>query len=130
MATLRARLDLYSDRQLLGLLNGLAFAALEDLREAQEIGRPLPLLYNAGVRYQRERPGKEDWQLPTTTLRLGVGDCEDLAAWRTAELWNQGEAGARVFLKRVNPRLRHIQVLRADGTIEDPSKLLGMGGNG
>lgn len=130
MSTLRARLDLYSDRQLLGLLNGLAFASLEDLREAREIGRPLPLLYKAGVRYSREAAGKEEWQLPTTTLRKGFGDCEDLAAWRTAELWMLGESGARMFLKRVNPRLRHIQVLRADGTIEDPSKKLGMGGAG
>lgn len=131
MATLHARLDLYSDRQLLGLLNGLAFAGLEDLREAREQGRPLPLLYESGVRYARERAGKEDWQVPTTTYRKRQGDCEDLAAgWRVPELWMLGEAGARVFLKRVNEQLRHIQVLRADGTIEDPSKILGMGGRG
>lgn len=126
MAQLRAKLSVYSDRQLLGMLNGWAFACLEDLREAQEKGHAYPPLYKAGVRYMLEPNGKEEWQLPADALRTKRADCEDLACWRVAELWLQGEPGARVFLKRVNPRLRHIQVLRADGTIEDPSRALGM----
>lgn len=130
MATLRARIDLYSDRELLALLNGLAFASLENLREAQERGQPLPLLYRSGVRYKRERPGKEDWQLPTTTYRLQQGDCEDLAAWLCSERWLLGDDKARMFLKRVNPRLRHIQVLLGNGELEDPSARLGMRGKG
>jgi hypothetical protein len=127
MATLRARLDLKSDRELLGLLNGLAFASLETLREAIERGQPLPDLYASGVRYKREAPGKEEWQLPSTTYARMAGDCEDLAAWACAQRWLAGDTQARMFLKRVNPQLRHIQVLRGDGTIEDPSRALGMG---
>lgn len=127
MPTLRAKLSLFSDRQLLGYLQGLAFAALEDLREHAERGTPLPGIYQSGVRYQREPPGKEDWLLPSQALKLKVADCEDLAAWRVGQAWLEGEDRARIFLKRVNPRLRHIQVLRADGQIEDPSRILGMG---
>lgn len=131
MATLSARLSIYSDAELLGFLNGLAMASLANLREADAAGRPVPPLYRAGVRYQRERPGKEDWQLPTTTLRLRSGDCEDLAGWLCAAYWQTDEdPRARMFLKRVNPRLRHIQVMRGDGTIEDPSAMLGMRGRG
>lgn len=131
MTALRARLSLYNDAELLGFLYGLTFAGFEDLRGAARAGRPYPLLYNSGVRYRREETGKEAWQLPRDTLAKGFGDCEDLAAgWRVPELWMLGEEGARIHLKVVNPLLRHIQVRRADGKIEDPSKLLGMGGAG
>lgn len=34
-----------------------------------------PLLYRAGIRYQEEPPGQEDWQDVRTTLRMGNGDC-------------------------------------------------------
>ena len=45
-----------------------------------------PLLYESGVRYEEEPPGQEDWQDVPTCLRMKVGDCEDLACWRAAEL--------------------------------------------
>lgn len=131
MSALRARIALFSDAELLGYLYGLAFAGLEDLRAAKRAGRPYPPLFKAGVRWKREETGKEHWQLPRETYALHEGDCEDLAAgWRVPELWLLGEDGARIFLKVVNPLLRHILVRRADGTIEDPSKILGMGGHG
>lgn len=127
MPALVARVAVYSDEQLYGLLMGLAFAACAQMREARANGRPIPELYKTKIRYQREAPGKENWQLPTQTLSRLAGDCEDLAAgYRVPELWLAGETGAMVFLKRVNTNLRHIQVMRADGSIEDPSALLGM----
>src|SRR5215471_21158222 len=45
-----------------------------------------PLLYKSGVRYAEEPRGQEDWQDVPTTLRMGQGDCEDVACWRAAEI--------------------------------------------
>ena len=127
MPALVARIAVYSEEQLLALLNGLALAGCSQLRDAAKAGRPLPELYKSGVRYQREAAGKENWQLPSQTLSRGVGDCEDLAAgWRVPELWLAGETTARPVVVKESPQLRHIQVRRADGSIEDPSALLGM----
>mgnify|MGYP000875808724 CR=1 FL=1 len=88
----------------------------------------VPPLYESGVRYQVEPKGKEDWQDIPTCLKLGVGDCEDLACWRCAELIVRGRVDAKpTFLWKKIPggTLYHIQVLTAQG-IEDPSRVLGM----
>lgn len=90
---------------------------------------PQEPLYRSGVRYRREAVGSESWQLPSETASLRGGDCEDLACWRAAELQIAGER-ARVLVKQVRPRLFHVVVVRANGTIEDPSKKLGMKGAG
>ena len=87
-----------------------------------------PPLYRAGVRYKREQPGKEQWQTAREVYRAGFGDCEDLAAWRAAELRLKGEA-ARAVVVRVGPRQFHAIVKRANGQYEDPSRKLGMGKN-
>lgn len=34
-----------------------------------------PLVYDAGVRYEEEPVGQEDWQDAATTIRMGIGDC-------------------------------------------------------
>lgn len=88
----------------------------------------LPPLYDAGVRYKREAPGLEEWQPPLVTYDRGWGDCEDLAAWRCAELHvTAADPLARIdLIKKGN--LYHVRVMRADGTIDDPSRVLGMGG--
>jgi hypothetical protein len=91
-----------------------------------------PLLYASGVRYQREPRGKEEWQDIPGCLKLMRADCEDLAAWRTAELRHRG-IFAKGHLKwfhsgAVNITLYHVQVKLPDGSIEDPSKRLGMKG--
>lgn len=91
--------------------------------------RPLPALYASGVRYQREH-NREDWQTAEETLQRGHGDCEDLAAFRAAELRNAGELGAKAVCYAPRPGLIHCVVRRADGTIEDPSRRLGMNGKG
>lgn len=93
----------------------------------------LPPLYSSGVRYEREEAktcwapvagGCEDWLSAWEVLRQGKGDCEDLAAWRAAELILQGEQ-ARAIPKRTK-RGWHIIVRRESGTLEDPSAALGM----
>lgn len=93
-----------------------------------------PALYQAGVRYLRDvderdqgRPAAELWYTIPDVLRSGGADCKCLAAWRVSELREAGEA-ARVYVVHPAPRLWHIQVRRSDGSIEDPSAILGMRG--
>lgn len=117
--------------------------ALQALVEANRIyirNYKVPLLYEAGVRYQEEPehfPCEEFAAIPVVLARKW-GDCDDLAPWRVAELREQGErADIRLsWKKRSNgSRLYHVTVRRGDGkiqrdgsvgTIEDPSALLGM----
>lgn len=87
-----------------------------------------PALYDSGVRYVREPPGSERWSPPSVVLGRGYGDCEDLASWRAAELRVTGEdPRARARVVRSGPRTWHAIVERGDGSIEDPSRILGMG---
>ena len=93
----------------------------------------LPPLYRSGVYYQQEPQGVEDWCDIGEVMRQGFADCEDLAAWRVAELRVRHGINARPYVKK--PRvirggrvlMYHIQVLLPDGRIEDPSRRLGMG---
>ncbi|MGP1665004.1 MAG: hypothetical protein ACTS5I_03625 [Rhodanobacter sp.] len=82
-------------------------------------------LYESGVRYVREGPGHEKWQPITQLYARKMGDCEDLAAARCAELRLKGE-DATIHVALIRPGLIHIRVRRGDGSIEDPSKRLGM----
>jgi hypothetical protein len=89
-----------------------------------------PSVYGSGVRYEIEPPGREDWDPADVLLRRGWGDCEDLAAWRAAELRDVGErARADTYVSRERPdgsRVWHAVVVRSDGSVEDPSAHLGM----
>jgi hypothetical protein len=96
-------------------------------------GYHVPYLYDSGIRYQQEAPGQEDWQDIPTCLALGYGDCEDLACYRVAELRYHGINATPMLRHRVQ-RIRgqdihvyHVLVAHPDGSIEDPSKALGMG---
>lgn len=89
-----------------------------------------PLLYDSGIVYQREPPGQEDWQTIPAMLATMNGDCEDLAAWRVAELQAEGEHARIITKSKRMPSGRtlvHVLVRREDGSIEDPSIMLGMG---
>lgn len=89
----------------------------------------VPNLYESGVRYQREPLGTtEEFAAIPAVLARGWGDCDDLAPWRVAELRHVGEhAKIKIIWKRhPNGRMYHIVVRRGDGTVEDPSALLGM----
>lgn len=94
----------------------------------------VPPLYRAGVRYQNE---PKSWPIESfdsipEVISRGWGDCDDLAPWRCAELRKAGErAKIRIQWKRLpEGKLFHIVVRRENGTIEDPSLILGMGRNG
>ena len=114
---------------------GAALAALQTLnelwlRQRFERGRPVARLYESGVYYDPER-GTEDWLTIPDLYATGYGDCEDLAAARAAELRVSGEdRGARAVAYRSGPTVWHAVVMRGDGSVEDPSLLLGMGWHG
>jgi hypothetical protein len=114
------------------LTAALALLTVIDLLQKSWFG--VPALYESGVRYRREEAkscwhpisgGCEDWLSAWEVLRQGFGDCEDLAAWRSADLIAAGER-ARAVPRRTREGW-HIVVRRGDGSIEDPSRILGMG---
>jgi len=90
----------------------------------------VPPLYESGVRYMQEPPdGKpEEFAAIPVVLSRGWGDCDDIGCYRVAELQEAGErATIRITWRRVGRRRTyHVLVRRADGRIEDPSRLLGM----
>lgn len=87
-------------------------------------GRPFVGLFQAGVRYQRERPRvvgvAEDWQNIERLFQSRRGDCEDLACALAAQL-----PGARAVPYRTSTGW-HIVVRQGDGSMIDPSAILGM----
>lgn len=90
---------------------------------------PMPPLYSSGVRYIGEQVGQEEWLAAPWVQARGGADCEDLCAWRVAELRIAGERANCVWSKHVSADsiLYHIRVKRGNGSIEDPSLNLGMG---
>lgn len=115
---------------------------------AQGLTSPIPPLYASGIRYEEELPGHEDWLDALSALRQRRWvDCEDLAAYRCAELRADGIEAEPVIKYQWIPRelmiaqgypadklpargvwLVHCCVRWPDGHVEDPSKILGMGG--
>jgi hypothetical protein len=100
-----------------------------------------PDLYHAGVSYKPERrrinprTGKaseygEEWQTIPWVIYRGYGDCEDLGAWRAAELRHKFKIQATPFIKmRQMPNgywRAHVVVRWPNGQLEDPSAKLGM----
>jgi len=95
-----------------------------------------PSLYKSGVRFIREREGEELWPTIGEVIKAGGGDCEDLAAWRVAELRNSGIPARPAWRHRLvrmpsgqEATLYHILVFIPGRGYEDPSRLLGMGTN-
>jgi hypothetical protein len=107
----------------LGLTAALTGLQALDYYELDKL--PIPPLYGSGVVYRREPIGREHWLSATEVLKVGHGDCEDLAAWRAAELQHDGEMAQAIAIK-TGPRTFHAVVRREDGSIEDPSRILGM----
>lgn len=111
-----------------------ALAALEAhvYRAQDELRRHrLPRLYRSGVKYKRA-PMEARWRTPRQVLAIGYGHCPDLAAWRVAELRESGEDPEATVSIRYGGRrgLWHLVVRRGDETLEDPSAVLGMRGEG
>lgn len=88
------------------------------IREAKRRGKPFPLLYNSGVEYEREPwSTHEEFADMATVFRRGWGDCDDLAAWRTAELQEAGEeADIHIYWRPRNKKTgqltMHVEVRR------------------
>jgi hypothetical protein len=106
------------------------------MRDARRRGKPIPKLYESGIRYQREPWGNvEEFADAITLLKRKWGDCDDLVAYRVAELREAGEHAKIRLYRRKNKRgtnTVHCQVRRAPsaqfpkGRIEDPSRFLGL----
>lgn len=136
-----------------GFLRGVVANNRLCIRYRKAHGRPIPPLYRSGVVYEREPwAGKyEEFADMLTVLRRGWGDCDDLAAWRVAELREQGEnATIRIYWRKRrapgdrSPLTMHVQVRRGPGAVpggkavktaagdksigpvEDPSRYLGL----
>jgi len=116
-----------SEATLTALLEGLTALNRVLLRRHKNI----PWLYESGVRYRAERRGKggqpEDWANITQVVQRGYGDCEDLSSARAAELQERCDEDAHAIVVRSGRRKFHAVVLRENGDIEDPSRILGMG---
>lgn len=85
-------------------------------------------LYKSGVRYREEAFGQEDFFDIPVVLAQGFADCEDLAAWRTAEYWSVGQNAYPYVtwdMLTNGDLLFHVRVMTPYG-LEDPSALLGM----
>lgn len=92
-----------------------------------------PPLYQAGVNYLAEPEGWEEWVAAPIVLRRRHGDCDDLACFRAGELRagrHEAPNHASVTLEsernRAGGRDIHALVRLEDGTLEDPSEILGM----
>jgi hypothetical protein len=114
------------------ILNALVRCNVRWILAQRAAGKPIPLLYESGVRYQAEpwRGQEEFADIPTVYARKW-GDCDDLAPWRVAELRAVYREPAKLRVSwavnaAAKQRLFHITVRRADGSIEDPSRVLGM----
>ena len=124
------------------------------LRRAQKgLSTPIPPLFASGVRYKEDPPGEENWKDCLAVLKDGHGDCDRLVAWRVAELRVAGVNADPIIKWQQIPRdvmisLGHpANMLPAEGVsmvhvcvgfpgwqnddskVEDPSKILGMGGS-
>ena len=123
-------------------------SAIKAIERGEPSIRVIPPLYVSGVYYAEEPPGHEDWLDCLAVLKQGYADCEDLAAYRAAELRVSGVDAEAVLKWQWVPReimiaqgypqkslpsrgvwLVHCLVRYPDGSIEDPSKILGMGGS-
>lgn len=96
-----------------------------------------PLLYESEVRYGREPNAfqYEEFADIPTVLKRGWGDCDDLVAWRCAEIAQREKrpAAPLIYWRRHlgddgrKYTVWHVQVRRLDTKeVEDPSRLLGM----
>lgn len=122
-------------------------------RAAAGMGAPFPPLYSTGIYYQEDPAGQENWRDAPAILerftQTGKGcDCDQLVCWRVAELRCAGIPAEPVIKWQHLPHelavslgypakfvpaeglwLVHCCVRFGNGSIEDISKNLGMGGN-
>jgi len=93
------------------------------LRVLDRDGKAPPRLYESAIKYRQ--PGKLAWHTIADLYDLGWGDCKDLVAARCAELRVYDGEPAMPFVYETSRRGRwHAVLRRADGTIEDPSRIM------
>ncbi len=81
----------------------------------------------SGVKWRPEPPGDEHFDVASTVMVRGHGDCDDLAPWAAATRRVTGEdPGAFARVVQSGPNRYHAIVQRSDGSIEDPSAEAGM----
>lgn len=126
----RPRLRAVTIPELEALVFGLGGQSYAQMMDPANRGK-IPPLYSGKIVYRREPPRREDWQSALETAERGYGDCEDLVAYRIAELRAQGIKDAVPKITAVNPALRHVTLeytnAAGERVREDPSRLLGMG---
>jgi hypothetical protein len=121
------------------LAAGVFGLMLENLAWIRSYPHLSPPLYKAGVIYKPEKRRVasnghvveygEDWQTIPYVIFNGYGDCEDLGAYRSAELRAKGILATPDIAIRQLPDgawRAHVRVRHPDGSIEDPSAKLGM----
>lgn len=109
------------------MAEGLVLLNVFYMEHALDRGVALPELYESGIVYRREPKGREWWEAAVDILGLVAdrsGDCEDLAAYRAAELRVFDGEDAIVRVVRTSRGTFHAVVERGDGEIEDPSRIL------
>ena len=115
-----------SDGVLSALLESLITIDVEYLHRRMVGSDPVPPLFMSGVRYAVDNR----WLDVGACRKQGKADCKSLVAWRVAELRLAGEhASPRVIRQRERKDGRamwHVLVRRGNGTLEDPSRILGM----
>lgn len=131
-------------------LVGLVSLNVETMRAVMARGHRVPSVYEAGVTFKpderrarsrelwfetrgprsllwtAEPPGREWWQTWIDNLKESEADCEDIAAHQAA--WYRVHYGIPCIADVVptGHRTFHAVVRWPDGTIEDPSLVLGM----
>lgn len=120
-----------SQKGVLGFLQALTYWNQLYLR----LHPDTPLIYQSGIEYkipEQYEGGIEHFRDIGRIIDNGGGDCDNVACWRAAELREMG-IDARPFItwrKRADGGTTyHVVVLYGNGTHEDPSLLLGMGGD-
>jgi hypothetical protein len=106
--------------------------ALVELNVRLIPSRRIPHIYKSGVRYQGEERTsdgarrKEHWLTAPIAWACGVADCEDLGSWLAACYRLEG-IHALAIPRRNSIGGWHIVTQMPDGSIQDPSRVLGMG---
>jgi hypothetical protein len=124
---LHVRLDIPPVPRLLeAAAEGLVETNVALFEMAHERGVDLPPLYDSGIVYRPEPPGREWWETARDLLDVvpdRSGDCEDLAAYRAAECRFYEDDHARVVIIRTPRGSFHAVVEHEDGELEDPSRI-------
>ena len=98
------------------------------IRQRIAEGRPLPKMYESGLRYDLSPDIGETVLNAEALLMRGFADVDELVAWRVAELRVGGEPAQVGAFQRIVPEGKHVHgyafvcVIRGDGRLEQPER--------